>query len=203
MLQSLAAHLGNFTGDPKAFPEAAYEGTTVADYVKTAVGRIGENLVLNRFDRITSDGGRIYTYVHPPYKIAVLVELVAKGTIQNQDALNKLGENLSLHVASAAPTVLHRDEIPAETIESERSIYRNQALNEGKPEAFVDKMVEGRLRKYFEAVVLSEQNFALDEKQSIAKLLEAAGKEIGSPVEIKSFRRYQLGEASAAATTED
>jgi elongation factor Ts len=204
MLLDLTKHLGTFGGSADSFKSAAYEGTTVEEFVKASVGRIGENIVLNRATRIDGKpGSRVYSYVHPPYKIAVAMELSIDGTPSDEAKLDSVGKDICLHIASAAPQYLVKDEVPQAVIDSEKAIYRTQALNEGKPEAFVDKMIEGRLRKFFEQVVLTEQPFALDEKTTITKMLEATSKEIGAKLAIASYVRYQLGEASAAATTEE
>jgi len=124
-------------------------------------------------------------------KIGVLVSLESTG---DAAALDALGKQLAMHVAAASPLALSRDDVDAGDLERERNILMEQARDSGKPEEIIEKMVEGRLRKYYEEICLLEQTYVIDTDNNVEKAVEAAAKEIGAPVSIKGFVRFALGE---------
>ena len=124
-------------------------------------------------------------------KIGVLVALESSG---DQAALQTLGKQLAMHVAAAFPKYLNRDEVDAAEMEREKNVIREQALAEGKPAEIVEKMLEGRMRKFYEEICLLDQIFVVDGETKISKLLDDAEKEVGAPVALKSYARFQLGE---------
>jgi elongation factor Ts len=121
--------------------------------------------------------------------VLVAVEADAEAAL-----LADLGKKLAMHVAAANPIAVTRDELPADALERERAVLVEQARGSGKPEAVIQKMVEGRLAKFYEEVCLLEQAFVMDPQTRISALLEAAGKELGTPVRIGRFVRFALGE---------
>lgn len=139
--------------------------------------------------------GIIGSYVHHNGRVAVLVELNCETDfVARNDQFQELAKNLALHVAMANPQYLRRDEVPAEVIEGEKQALRAQALEEGKPEAIVEKMVEGRISKYYAEVCLLEQPYIKDDKLTIEKLLGEAVAAIGENIQVGRFSRIAIGE---------
>jgi elongation factor Ts len=171
-------------------------GTSVEQAVVDLVAKIGENLGLRRSTRLSVSNGSVAGYIHGQVapgmgKIGVLVALESEG---DKAALDDLGRKLAMHVASSQPQFLDIDSVDASALERERDILSEQARASGKPEEIVSKMVEGRIRKYYEEVVLLEQVFIMDTDSKVGKFVEAAAKEIGSPIKIVGFERFTVGE---------
>jgi len=139
--------------------------------------------------------GRIISYIHPGNKLGVLLEIscetdfVAKG-----EQFIEFTQDIAMHIAAAAPSYLTQEEIPAEVLEQERSIYRTQALNDGKPEKIVDKIVEGRINKYAAEVCLLDQPFVKDDKIKISDFVKNGIATFGENISIARFARFKLGE---------
>lgn len=146
-----------------------------------------------RSTRIASEG-IIASYVHGG-RIGVLVEVNSETDFVAKNAdFQEFAKDMAMQVAASAPLYVSVDEVPQDKIENEKAILRQQALNEGKPENIVDKMVEGRIRKYFEEVVLLEQAFIKDPDKKVKSLLEDINFKIGEKISIRRFVRYELGE---------
>jgi elongation factor Ts len=150
---------------------------TLGDHLAAAIGKIGENLVLNRAARFSSSAGIVTAYIHSNDKIGVLVE--------TEGLEASTAKDLALHIAAERPRYLDRSEVNADDIEKEREILTNKAINEGKPEAIVEKIVTGQLSKFYEETVLLEQKFVKDNSVTI-KSLVSAGK-------IVRFARFEIG----------
>ena len=185
-------------GDVDALKEAPYPGTgrTVAGELTELIARIGENLVLRRAQRLAVAHGVVASYVHNSLarglgKIAVLVALESEAA---GEALATLGRQLAMHVAAANPLYLDIAAVPAAALERERAVLHEQALASAKTEAIAEKMVEGRLRKFYEEAVLLEQVFVIDGERRVGKVVEAAAKEAGAPIRVAGFVRFALGE---------
>jgi elongation factor Ts len=151
---------------------------------------------IRRCHALSVGNGVVAPYVHNALatgigKIGVLVALESEG---DKDALNALGKQIAMHVAATLPRWVSRDEVAAEDLDRERVILTEQARATGRPENIIEKMVEGRLRKFYEEVVLLEQTFVIDNETKISKVLENAAKEVGAPVKIANFVRFSLGE---------
>ncbi len=185
--------LANDVADIEALQAIDYPGTgrTVAAELTHQIATIGENMGIRRFARINVDQGVVTSYVHGAGKIGVLVELQTESTDEKVAAL---GKQLAMHVAAAAPQYLDRDSVPADVVEKEKEIMRVKALDSGKPENIVEKIILGQINKYFGEVCLLEQAFVIDPDQKVGKLVAALGKEIGTDIKLNSFVRYQLGE---------
>ncbi|CAN5840427.1 translation elongation factor Ts [soil metagenome] len=139
--------------------------------------------------------GLVGHYVHHNGKIGVLVELNCETDfVARNDAFKELAKNLALHVAMAAPQYLRREEVPAEAVEAERAALRAEALEEGKPETIVDKMVEGRIGKFYAESVLLEQPYIKDDKKTIEHLVKEVAATLGENVQIGAFSRIAIGE---------
>lgn len=185
-------------GSLEAVKAAKTQGASVAieDEVKELVGSIGENLNLRRAAKLSVSNGVVATYIHNAVadnlgKIAVLVGLESDG---DKSKLNAFGRQLAMHVAAAKPESLNREGLDASLIENERKVFKDQALASGKPENIVEKMVEGRINKFYGEVVFLEQLFVIDGKTKISEAIAQAEKEIGSSIKVTSFIRFTLGE---------
>ena len=151
---------------------------------------------LRRSAVLEVENGVVSSYMHNAMKpglgkIGVLVALESTGDAAAVDAL---GKQVAMHVAATNPLALARDDVDANDLEREKNILMEQARDSGKPEEIIEKMVEGRLRKYYEEICLLEQSYVIDPDNSVDKAVEEAAKEIGAPVAIKGFVRFALGE---------
>lgn len=170
-----------------------------------AVSQLGENLVLRRACLLPTpaEGGVVASYAHNTYAPGVgltIGAVVLKSRAANVDALRSLGEKLSMHVVAANPLFLDRQSVPEEAVGRERDILSEQAAQSGKPANVVEKMVSGRLNKYYGEVCLLEQAYVIDDSSgSVTKVLAAAGKELGADVELTGFVRYHVGEGAEAS----
>ncbi len=185
-------------GDVEALKAATFPGSdkTVEEYVKEMVGKIGENMTVRRTAYLEVPEGAVVAYMHNQAapglgKIGVLVALESSGDAAK---LEELGKKLAMHVAAAAPLALTEADIPAEVAERERAVYMEQARESGKPENIIEKMVEGRMKKFFKESVLMSQIFVMDNETPIEKVVKDAESEVGAPVKLAGFVRMQLGE---------
>ena len=197
-VRAVAALAVGGNGDVEALKEESYPGTgrTVAAELTELVGRIGENLVLRRAQRLAVGKGLVASYVHNSLapgigKIGVLVALESEA---GGEAVETLGRQLAMHVAAANPLYLDTAAVPGSALDRERAVLREQAQGSGKTEAIVDRMVEGRLRKFYEEVVLLEQVFVVEGESRVGKVVEAAAKAAGKPIRVAGFARFALGE---------
>jgi elongation factor Ts len=187
--------------DIEALKRAAFPGTgrTVGDELTHMIATIGENMALRRARRLEVKNGAVLGYVHNALapglgKIGVLVALDSTGEAAK---LGALGRQLAMHVAAAKPDYLDVASVDKAALERERDVLREQSRASGKPEAIIEKMVEGRLRKFYEDVVLLEQVYVVDGESRVSKVIEAAAKETGAPVKVAGFVRFALGEGIA------
>ncbi len=194
-----AAKIALGTGsDIEVLKQASFPGTgrNVADELTAMIATIGENMNLRRAARLEVSQGIVASYVHSATapglgKIGVLVALESAG---DQGKLAELGKQIAMHVAAANPQFLDITSVDPAALDRERAVLTEQAQASGKPPAVIEKMVEGRVRKYYEEVVLIEQAFVMDPDQRISKVLEATGKALGHPVKLAGFVRFALGE---------
>jgi len=168
----------------------------VQDELTNLVATIGENMVVRRTARHSVSQGVVATYIHNAIapdlgRIAVLVSVESAG---DPDALKDMGRKVAMHVAATQPLSLSTDDLDPAAVEREKAIFTEQALASGKPAQVVEKMVEGRIRKFFEEVVLLKQAFVMNPDQTIEQLLADTAKTLGTPVTIKAFTRLALGE---------
>jgi elongation factor Ts len=185
-------------GDIEALKAAKFPGSgnAVADALTGMIAKIGENMNLRRAAGVSVGDGVVCSYIHNQTapglgKIGVLVGLESAG---DKGKLEALGKQLAMHVAAAHPQAVDRSGVDASALERERDVLSEQARASGKPEEIIAKMVEGRLRKFYEEVCLLEQIFVIDGETKVSKVLEAAAKDVGAPVAIAGFVRLQLGE---------
>jgi len=185
-------------GDIDALGKAAYPGTDhdVSAELTEAIAKIGENMNLRRSTMLSVSDGVVSSYVHSPIveglgKIGVLVALESTG---DKAALGGLGRQVAMHIAAIAPLAVSSDELPADVVARERSVFKEQAIESGKPAEIAEKMVEGRMRKYFEEVCLLSQTFVIDGESKVGDAIKAAEKDVGAPIKLTSFVRFALGE---------
>jgi elongation factor Ts len=185
-------------GDPERLKQAAYppSGRSVADEIVHMIATIGENMNLRRCAMVAVGEGVLGTYVHNQLspglgKIGVLVAVESTG---DRNRLEPLAKQIAMHVAAASPQSVSAEDLDPAMRERERNILIEQARDSGKPAAIVEKMVEGRLRKYYEDVCLLDQTFVIDGESKVGQVLQAAANELGTGVRIAGFVRFALGE---------
>ena len=166
--------------DVEALLDSEIDGKKVRDLVTEAVAKIGENISVRRFVRYESAEGKVYSYIHGGGKIGVLVEMIG--------ADDELGKDIAMQVAAANPSYLDRTQVSQAEIDHEKEVLAVEARNEGKPEKIIEKMVIGRINKYYKEVCLVDQEFIKDGDLTISKLLKSKN------ASVVRFARYQLGE---------
>lgn len=204
---SKVAELANTTKDDvEALKKLPYPGSSrsVEEELTHMVATIGENMTLRRAAFLEVSQGSVIPYVHNVVapglgRIGVLVALESAAP---KDKLEKLGKQIAMHIAAAQPIALSIDVVDPAEVERERAIFRDQAIASGKPAEFVDKMVEGRLRKFYEEVVLEEQVFVIDGKTRVKDVVAATAKEVSQPIKIVGFVRFALGEGIEKAASD-
>ena len=200
--QAVASGIANVAlaaGDDVAVLEAAaFPGTgrNVKDELTQAIATIGENMTLRRAKTLSVDGGIVIAYVHSALadglgKLGVLVGLKSTG---KREVLEQIGKQVAMHIAAANPQSLSTKDLDQSLVERERQVLSDQAAASGKAADIIAKMVEGRIRKFYQEVVLQEQTFVIDGETPVGKAVEKAAKDAGAPIEVTGFVRFQLGE---------
>jgi elongation factor Ts len=177
----------------KPFPG---ESRTVGEQLTHLIATVGENMAIRRAAALAVEKGAVASYVHTAVRpglgrIGVLVALESTGDAEKVAAL---GKQIAMHVAAANPQFATIADVDPATLEREKAIYRDQAAASGKPADIVEKMLTGRVRKYYEEVVLTEQPYIMDDKTKVSQAIDKAAKEIGAPVKLAGFIRFGLGE---------
>ncbi len=198
-LVSTIARLGLEGGsDANTLNAMAYPGGegSVADRVSAAVAKIGENLGLRRAAKFSVTEGVVASYVHNAVadglgRMGILVALDSSGDV---DVLKALGKQIAMHVAAINPLAVSAGDLDADVVARERAIFTEQATASGKPAPIVEKMVEGRMRKFFGEVCLLEQVFVIDGQTKVAEIITSAEKEAGAPIKLAGFVRLALGD---------
>jgi len=184
--------------DFDALSSAKFPGSdkNVGDYITSMVATIGENLSLRRVSGITVSDGVVAAYVHNQIapglgKIGVLVGLESSG---DKTKLEEFGKQVAMHIAAVGPLALSPEELDPAVIEKEKAVLSEQARESGKPENIIEKMIEGRIRKFYQEVVLLSQTFVIDGENTVEQAVKAAQDTVGAPVKITGFCRFSLGE---------
>lgn len=185
-------------GNLEKLNAASFPGSSksVEEEIKDAVATIGENMTLRRAAGLSVSEGVVASYVHSSVvenlgKIGVLVAIESSG---DKAKLNDFGRKVAMHVAATNPLALTVDQLDGDVVERERAVFSEQARESGKPENIIEKMVEGRMRKFYEEVTLLKQAFVIDPDNTVEKAAEALAAELGTPVKIAAFVRFALGE---------
>ncbi len=181
--------------DAYADPESE-SGAAVKDELTELIAKIGENMAFRRAAKLSVTNGVVCGYMHNSVapdmgKIGVLVALESTG---DQAKLQELGKQIAMHAAAAFPKYLKQDEVDASELEREKNVIREQAREQGKPDDIIEKMLTGRMRKFYEEICLLDQIYVMDNERTISKVLKDAESDVGVPVELTGFVRYQLGE---------
>lgn len=190
----------------EALTAATYppSGRTVADELVQMIATIGENMNVRRVTKLEAENGILGSYIHNSQapglgKIGVLVELESTG---DGAVLAPLAKQIAMHIAATSPQSVSREDLDPQLVERERNILAEQARASGKPEAVIEKMIEGRLRKFYEEVCLVDQAFVIDPDSTVGKVVELAAKDAGVDIKVKSFVRYALGEGIEKKTND-
>lgn len=197
---SLAAN-----GSIESLAAAPYgDGKTAQEYLTGMIATIGENMSLRRCAKLSVSEGYIATYIHNAIapnigKIGVLVALESSAAT---DVLATLGKQLAMHVAASGPQFLDISSVDPAAIEREKNVQRETALASGKPADIVEKMLEGRMRKYYEEVCLTEQAFIMDPDTKVSAVIEKAAKSAGTSIKLAGYVRYSLGEGIEKEVTD-
>ena len=181
--------------DVEALKAATVDGETVEAIIANGIATMGENMTLTRFARRVVENGAVASYIHMGGKIGVLVEfeLGNAATAQN-DEFKTFAHDVALHVAAVNPISARREDVPAETIEHEMSIYKAQAAESGKPEAIQERIAQGRMEKFYKESVLTEQEFVKNPDVTISQYVASVAKAVGDTIAVKGFDIFVLGE---------
>jgi len=179
-----------------AQPYSGDSAKTVQTYLNESISVIGENIQIRRFVKFDVQGdGCIGSYIHGGGKIGVLVQIASPAlTASNQEVLQTLVKDIAMHSAAAAPRYVTRDQVPADVIEREKDIYRAKAKESGKPDAIIEKILDGQINKFFADICLNEQVYVKDTDKTIPQVIKEAGASIGGTISITAFERFVLGE---------
>ena len=184
----------NDPADVEALKACQMGESTVDAELTEMIHVIGENMKVARFQRVVAEQGALASYVHLGGKLADIVTFdFANAETASSEAFKSFAHDVAMQVAAAGPVAARREDVPAETVEHELSIYKAQAAESGKPESIQEKMAQGRLEKYFKEFVLTEQEFVKDSSMTISELAKKVSKELGDTVEVMSFVRYAFG----------
>ncbi len=183
-------------GDIEAMKEFVESGKKFGERLTDMIAKIGENMNLRRAKVITVDNGVISSYIHNAAgenigKIGVLVALESNAPA---DKLAELGKHLAMHIAAAKPLFLNVENVDPTAVEHEKAIFAEQAAASGKPANIIEKMVEGRVRKYYDEVVLEEQLYIMDSDKKVKQVVAEAAKELNAEIKIKDYVCFKLGE---------
>jgi len=190
--KKITAHLFEKAYDD---PAALLAGSNLNETLTAVIAKLGENIVLKRFARFDSVNGKAFCYIHSNYKVGALAELEAdKPEALNAPEFAELGHEICMQIAAANPLYLVPEEVPEEVLNRERDVYRQQLIDEGKPADRLDKIIEGKLRKYYETNCLLEQEYIRDADKKIKDLVTALIAKLGENIVIKRFARFAIGE---------
>lgn len=197
-VQTLAGIVAKNKLDIDALLESEYPGSShkVSDELTKLISTIGENMSIRRVEWYEVSDGQVATYVHNATadglgKIGVLVALESSG---DKEKLNEFGRQLAMHIAATRPEALTKEEVSEDTVNREKAVIRDQAKASGKPDEIIEKMLEGRIRKFYDEIVLLEQTFVIDGETKIKDAVTNFGKDLGTDVSLASYTRYELGE---------
>lgn len=171
--------------------KASKSEETVDAMLKDKILTIGENIKIRRFARYE---GAVVSYVHGAGRIGVIVKFDTTDEVAKTDAFAEMGKNIAMQIAAINPSYLNKEDVPADVVEKEKAILKEQIINDGKPEAIAEKIVIGRLGKFFEDICLAEQGYVKDSSMTVAGYVESIAKELGENIKIADFVRFEKGE---------
>lgn len=188
--------LENEPADTATLLQGELGGKTVQNWLDELLGKFAERIEIKRFDILKSDAGFVAHYVHHGDKLGVLIELT---NAADPEKTSSIARDIAMQVAAMNPSFVHRGEVPQEVLEKEKEIYREQTINEGKKPEFAEKIIAGRIEKFFGDACLIEQSFVKDSSKLVRDILADFSKESGAEVNVSRFIRYNLGEVGQAA----
>lgn len=196
LVRSISSAALSSDGTLESLLSCDLSGTSVSDSITNAIATIGENIHLRRLSVLDVSDGVIASYIHNSVsdglgKIGVMVALESSG---DKEKLLEIGRQVAMHIAATNPLAATKDDMDSSLVEREKKIFTDSARESGKPDDIIEKMVEGRIRKFYEENVLLSQAFVIDDKITVEKALKSAEKSVGSAIALKSFVRLQLGE---------
>ena len=197
LVNSLSDKSLDFNSDIDAFKNSPFNGeTSIEEEIKNQIGVIGENINLRRIDSLSVNSGIVSGYIHNVVqgnmgRIAVLVALESDA---DQDKLNDLGKQIAMHIAATKPESLNIESVDQGKLDREIAVLKEQAKSSGKPENIIEKMMQGRIRKYYEEIVLLEQFFVMDDKVKIKDVIANTAKDLNSKIELTGYKLFVLGE---------
>ncbi|MBM3787397.1 MAG: elongation factor Ts [Acidobacteria bacterium] len=195
--QALAAPLGTTRDQMLEAPFHGDASQTVGQVIAGKIGKIGENMQLARFEKI--EGGMIGSYIHPGAQLGVIVQVTgASPAAAANEEISELLRDIAMQVAAADPQFVRRDEVTPAVLEREKDVQRDRARAEGKPEAIIEKMIVGRMAKFYEEFCLLEQPFIKDNAVTVGQLIAAKAKKTGEQLDVARFVRYKVGETAPA-----
>jgi elongation factor Ts len=168
------------------------DGSSIRDAITSSIARFGENIILNRFVRLSTKSGALYSYIHNGSKIGVLVELTCKRT---GSSIESIAKEIALQIAATNPLFLNRDSVDQTFIRQEMDSYENQALSEEKPAPVIEKIVAGKISKFYRNNCLLEQTWIKSEDTTISEFLKESSNRIDAHIEVAGFERFELGTA--------
>jgi elongation factor Ts len=170
---------------------------SVSEEINNIIAKLGENINLSRLSALKlapGTEGKVGVYVHPGDRLGVLVVMVGDHGTEEED-FSLLLKDMSMQIAAANPSVIEREELPPEALEREREIYSQQAKSEGKPEKIIDRIVSGRMEKYYQDTCLLEQSFIKDQDKTVGELINETARKLGGEIKVQGFLRFRLGES--------
>jgi len=195
--QALEAPAGTTRDQMLAAPFRGNTAETVEQVIAGKIGKIGENMQLARFEKV--EGGVLGSYIHQGAQLGVLIQATGgSAAAAGNEEVQELLRDVAMQVAAADPQFIRREDVTPEAMEKEREIQRARARNEGKPEAVIEKMIAGRMSKFFEEVCLLDQPFIKDNAVTVSQLIAAKAKSTGEALTIARFVRYKVGETASA-----
>ena len=181
--------------DVEALKAVTVDGETVEALIQNGIATMGENMTLTRFARRTADNGAVASYIHMGGKIGVLVEFaLGNDATADNDDFKALAHDVAMQVAATKPLCAVREDMPADVVEHELAIYREQAAASGKPEAIQEKMAQGRVEKFYKESTLVDQEFVKDPNTTISQYVASVAKKAGDDIAVKGFDIFVLGE---------
>ncbi len=191
------AQEGQAVDEILSLPMSEASGQSPAEALQNWIASTGENMAIRRYARfeLGDRSGLVEVYMHPGNRVGVMLEVNTESpAVAGHEDFVTLVHDLALHVAALDPLCITRDDIPSDTLETNRETWRKQALDEGKPEAIVDRIIQGRQNKFYETSVLVEQPFVKDDEIKIGDLVKQVASKVGEEISIRRFARFELGE---------
>jgi elongation factor Ts len=204
LADTIAAADASVVGDADpvaALLASALDGATVADAIKATIAKLGENISIARYTRYEVAEGVVGSYIHPGAQLGVLIE-IATGLADaaSNSEIQELVKDVAMQIAAADPKFLSREDVTPDAIEKEKDIQKARVIAEGKPEKVAEKIVEGRMGKFYEEICLLEQPFIKEGSMTVAELVKSKAKVVGSDVKIARYARFKVGETAPAET---